>query len=136
VNPRIGCTFRLFAATNGMDVARSLYLSLTGQPVTSSHAKEGRKWMVEDFDLFSAFRSWRGCAITIKDWASSLRGVEEAACFALDDPLPFLLIAVADCCELYRWIRRQAAIRTREPLKSPKRIVPPDLVPRKASFRE
>ena len=33
VNPRIGCTFRLFAATDGMDVARALYLDMTGQPV-------------------------------------------------------------------------------------------------------
>ena len=33
VNPRIGCTFRLFAATNGMDVARALYLDMTGQTV-------------------------------------------------------------------------------------------------------
>jgi len=33
VNPRIGCTFRLFTATNGMDAARALYLDMTGQSV-------------------------------------------------------------------------------------------------------
>src|SRR4029077_19384292 len=59
VNPRIGCTFRLFAATNGMDVARALYLDMTGQPVAPARAADGRKWIVEDFDLFSALRSVR-----------------------------------------------------------------------------
>src|SRR6185312_16906252 len=31
VNPRIGSTFRLFVGQSGMDVARALYLDLTGQ---------------------------------------------------------------------------------------------------------
>jgi D-aspartate ligase len=118
VNPRIGCTFRLFTATDGMDVARALYRNLTEQPVSCSHAAEGRKWIVEDFDLFSAFRSWRGRTITLSDWVRSLRGVDEAACFALDDPLPFLLMPVADCCEVYRWARRQVATRTRKRSKT------------------
>jgi predicted ATP-grasp superfamily ATP-dependent carboligase len=111
VNPRIGCTFRLFAATNGMDVARALYLDMTGQPVAAAEAAEGRKWLVEDFDLFSAFRSWRMGALTLKDWVKSLRGVQEVACFALDDPLPLLLMGAADCSGLYRWMRCQAQTR-------------------------
>jgi predicted ATP-grasp superfamily ATP-dependent carboligase len=119
VNPRIGCTFRLFTATNGMDVARALYLHLTGNPVGSAHAAEGRKWIVEDFDLFSAFRSWCDRTLTLKDWMRSLLGVHEAACFAFDDPLPFLLMPIADCRELYRWIRSQRALRRREPSESP-----------------
>ena len=111
VNPRIGCTFRLFTATNGMDVARALYLDMTGQPVPPAQAADGRKWIVEDFDLFSAIRSWRDGTLKLNDWVSSFRGVEEAACFALDDPLPFLMMGVADCCELYRWFRCQMATR-------------------------
>jgi predicted ATP-grasp superfamily ATP-dependent carboligase len=111
VNPRIGCTFRLFAATNGMDVARALYLDMTGQPVEPSTAAEGRKWWVEDFDLFSAIRSRRDGALKLKDWVTSFRGVEEAACFALDDPLPFLMMGVSDCCEFYRWLRCQRSTR-------------------------
>ena len=107
VNPRIGCTFRLFTATNGMDVSRALYLDMTGQSVAPSRAAEGRKWIVEDFDLFSALRSGRDRTLTLKDWVRSLRGVQEAACFALDDLLPFLLMGVADGCELFRWIRCQ-----------------------------
>jgi predicted ATP-grasp superfamily ATP-dependent carboligase len=105
VNPRIGCTFRLFTATNGMDVARAFYLNLTGQAVVPAKAQEGRKWIVEDFDLYSALRSWTNCGLSVKDWMRSLRGIQEAACFAFDDPLPFLLMPAADCFELYRRFR-------------------------------
>jgi predicted ATP-grasp superfamily ATP-dependent carboligase len=111
VNPRIGCTFRLFAAADGLDVARALYLHMTGQAVPPSRVDEGRKWMVEDLDLFSAFRSMTARHLNVRDWFYSLRGVREAACFAWDDPLPFLLMGVTDCCELYRWMRRKRSLR-------------------------
>jgi D-aspartate ligase len=117
VNPRIGCTFRLFAATNGMDVARALYLDMTGQPVIAAEAAEGRKWIVEDFDLFSAIRSWYTGGLTLKNWVQSFRGVQEAACFALDDPLPFLLMGLADCSELYRWMQYQKDARRQDSLE-------------------
>jgi len=117
VNPRIGCTFQLLTATNGMDVARALYLDMTGQPVVRAQAAEGRKWIVEDFDLFSALRWRRDRALKLKDWVRSLRGVQEAACFASDDPLPFLMMVVADCCELYQWIRCQMHARKAVPSK-------------------
>jgi len=117
VNPRIGCTFRLFTASNGMDVARALYLDMTGQPVAPSQATEGRKWIVEDFDLFSALRSRRDGVLKLKDWVRSLHGIQEAACFAYDDPLPFLMMSVADCCELYRWVRCQMGAREPAPSK-------------------
>jgi predicted ATP-grasp superfamily ATP-dependent carboligase len=116
INPRIGCTFRLFTASNGMDVARALYLDLTGQPVTAAECPDGRKWLVEDFDLFSALASWREGGLSLKDWIRSLAGVEEAAGFALDDPVPFLMLGVFDCCELFRWTRGQAEVRHRTPL--------------------
>ncbi len=94
-----------------MDVARALYLDMTGQPVEPSAAAEGRKWWVEDFDLLSAIRSCRDGTLKLKDWLESFRGVEEVACFALDDPLPFLMMGVSDCCELYRWLRCQRSTR-------------------------
>jgi D-aspartate ligase len=108
VNPRIGCTFRLFAGTGGMDVARVLYLDLTGQPVPASSARAGRKWAVEDFDLLSSLRLWREGALTWGEWRKSFDGVEERACFAMDDPLPFLWMGAADCRALFEWARRPA----------------------------
>jgi D-aspartate ligase len=115
VNPRIGCTFRLFAAVDGLDVARALYLDLTGQPVPRAQFAEARKWLVEDFDVVSTLLSWRGGGLSLRDWIRSLAGVQETACFALDDPLPFLMMGLADWRELYRWIRAQAAVRHRPP---------------------
>jgi predicted ATP-grasp superfamily ATP-dependent carboligase len=110
VNPRIGCTFRLFAA-GGLDVARALYLDLTGQTVPATEPANGRKWLVEDFDFVSSLRMWREGSLSFRDWIRSLSGVDEAAWFALDDPLPFLMMPVADCCELFHWSRGQAAVR-------------------------
>lgn len=117
VNPRIGCTFRLFTDIDGMDVARALYLDITGQPVPPAKAAEGRKWIVEDFDLFSALHARRTQGLKPKEWLESLHGIQEAACFAWDDPLPFLIMGVADCFELGRWIRCQMNARKSAPSK-------------------
>jgi D-aspartate ligase len=95
VNPRIGGTFRLFVATNGMDVARALYLDLTGQPVPPSAARDGRRWLVEPNDLKASLLYWREASLTPRQWLGSLRGVEELAWFAGDDPLPFLAMCGA-----------------------------------------
>jgi predicted ATP-grasp superfamily ATP-dependent carboligase len=111
VNPRIGSSFRLFAALCGMDVARVLYLHLTGRPVPPYQPVEGRKWITEDFDLFSSARSlWDG-DLSPKEWAASFKGILELACFALDDPLPVLPMALADGCEFWKWLRRRGAAR-------------------------
>ena len=113
VNPRIGCTFRLFTSVDGMDVARALYLHMTGQPVSHAEDAEGRKWIVEDFDMFSAIRSIKEGRLPVKEWIRSLRGVQETACFAADDPAPFVMMVVADCCQMYQWIRCQMNARKR-----------------------
>ena len=90
VNPLIGGTFRLFVASNGIDVARALYLDLIGQPVPAAAARDGRKWLVEPNDLQASLLYWREGALTPGQWLGSLRGVEEAAWFARDDLAPFL----------------------------------------------
>lgn len=92
VNPRIGATFRLFVGVNGIDVARALYLDLTGQRVEMAGAREGRKWLVESYDPISSLRYVRDGRLTLTDWLRSFRGVDEGAWFALDDPLPFAVM--------------------------------------------
>lgn len=89
INPRIGCTFRLFTAENGLDVARALYLDLTGQAVPVSKVREGRKWMVEVQDFKSCLEYRRKGQLTVSQWLRSLGGVQETAFFALDDMRPF-----------------------------------------------
>ena len=80
VNPRIGGTFRLFVDANGMDVARALYLDMTGQAVACAACSEGRKWVVEDRDIESSYWYWRDGQLGFREWASSFRGLREAAC--------------------------------------------------------
>jgi D-aspartate ligase len=87
-NPRIGATFRLFVARNGMDVARALYLDLTGQPVPSSVQRDGRKWMVEK-DLMAFWDYRRERLLTFPEWLASFRGLEECGYFSVTDPVPF-----------------------------------------------
>ena len=100
VNPRIGATFRLFVARNGLDVARALYLDLTGQRVPPGVLVEGRKWMVEGADLDSAMLYRRDGKLTIRAWAASLKGVQETTYLARDDMAPFIAAT-------FGWIRRK-----------------------------
>jgi len=92
-NPRIGQTFRLFVSREGWDVARLLYLDLTGQPLPQATPVEGRKWIVEDWDLESSLDYRREGTLTVGDYYRSLRGIAEAAWWARDDRAPFWRIA-------------------------------------------
>ena len=107
VNPRIGCTFRLFVDSCHIDTARTLYLDLTGQPVPTGHPMAGRKWMVEDLDLTSAFRYWRSGKLTPTEWLKSFRGLQEFAFLAPDDPIPVLSVWKQGAFELFRRIRQK-----------------------------
>ena len=119
VNPRIGATFRLFVADNGMDVVRALYLDLTGQPINPGRPCEGRKWMVEDIDLFSSYCFRREGGLTFKEWGASFRGVEEAAYFAADDLLPLGAMLFQDlrkCWRLATWGKERDKAAGRPPV--------------------
>ena len=100
INPRIGATFRMFVDNKGMDVARALYLDLTGQPVATGALRNGRRWIVEDFDFVSCVRYRLEGKLGLKSWLASLRGVEEAAYFAPDDLLPLLPMLFNDLHKL------------------------------------
>jgi D-aspartate ligase len=107
VNPRIGATFRLFVAEDGLDIARALYLDLTGQPLALTRVPDGRKWIVEDFDLLASLGYHRDGRLTLREWLRSLHGIQEWAFLALDDPLPILSMLRADLSELWRRRRRR-----------------------------
>jgi D-aspartate ligase len=95
VNPRIGATFRLFTGEDGMDVARALYLDLTGQPVPASRIHPGRRWLSEHRDLVAGFHLARERRLSIRQYVGSLQGVAETAWLARDDPRPGLALARA-----------------------------------------
>ena len=90
VNPRLGGAFRLFVDANGLDVVRAFYLDLTGQPVPTVQARDGRRWLREDSELLSLVQYGRSDGLTVREWWRSLRGVEETSTFSVSDPLPFI----------------------------------------------
>jgi D-aspartate ligase len=89
VNPRMGSTFRLFVGQGGLDVVRAAYLDLTGQTVPQELPLEGRKWLVEPYDLVASAQEIGQRTLTVSQWVRSLSGVQEAAWWTRDDPIPF-----------------------------------------------
>lgn len=93
-NPRIGSTFRLFTGEGDIDVARLLYLDMTGQALpTEVRPRWGRRWLIEDQDLFSSLDYAREGTLGFRAWLASFRDVEETAWFARDDLRPFLKVS-------------------------------------------
>jgi D-aspartate ligase len=118
LNPRIGSTFRLFAAENGLDVARTLYLDVTGQTIPSAQVSEGRKWVVETNDLVSSWTQFRKRQLTPVGWLRSLRDVQEGAWLASDDLAPVAALPL-------QWFRKRFGERTGPlPRVLPQRIPP------------
>ncbi len=110
INPRLGAMFRVFVGENGIDVVRALYADMTGQEIIPARAPEGRKWLVEDVDLFSSMRYWRDGKFTLRGWIDSLRGVRELTFFAAADPLP---LAGAFMMDIRRALRDRRGLRKR-----------------------
>jgi predicted ATP-grasp superfamily ATP-dependent carboligase len=108
INPRVGQAFRLFVAENGMDVVRSLYLDLTGQDsINPIIHREGRRWVIEDYDIISSLHyRWEG-TLGVRDWLRSFRGVEEGAWFSWKDPFPFLVMLTALMKKSLLWLMKR-----------------------------
>jgi predicted ATP-grasp superfamily ATP-dependent carboligase len=124
-NPRIGSTFRLFLDRSGMDVARYLYLDMTGQPLPPAEQREGRKWLVEERDLESCLDYAKEGSLGVMQWARSFRGVEESAWFARDDLRPFLRVMRATGMRGARALGRRAMRLLRTPVRLPRRAPRP-----------
>lgn len=91
INPRVGQAFRIFVSENDLDVIRALYLDHTGQPIPSdSPRREGRRWIIEDYDLVSSIDYHQEGSLSFGGWLKSFRGLQEGAWFSLRDPVPFL----------------------------------------------
>jgi D-aspartate ligase len=89
-NPRIGNNFSLFRTRGGMDVVRAMHLNLTGRSVPADTQVDGRRLVVEHYDL-AARMAYRGAErampVTAERAATTVR-----AFASLDDPLPFLAL--------------------------------------------
>jgi D-aspartate ligase len=93
-NPRVGAQFRLFEDERGIDVARALHLSLTARPLLPAPQIEGRSFISEIPDVLAALRYVRSGRLDVASWWRSVRGIDEGAWFALDDPAPIALMAL------------------------------------------
>jgi predicted ATP-grasp superfamily ATP-dependent carboligase len=93
-NPRLGAQFRLFEDDLGIDVVRAMHLDLTGRTVPSGRPIPGRGFIVENHDPIASWQYRRADGLTLRAWWCSLTGVREAAWFATDDPVPFLMMCV------------------------------------------
>ena len=103
-NPRIGQAFRMFVDDDDMDVARAQYLDLTGQEVPSAVRREGRRWLIEDFDLVSSIHYYQEGSLSVGDWLRSFGRVEEALWFNWSDPFPFIHMSVGLLRKSFRWL--------------------------------
>jgi len=110
INPRVGQAFRLFLAEDGTDVVRVLYQDLTGHRVSGGRPREGRKWLIEDYDLVSSFHYYREGSLRLREWARAFRGVEEGAWFSWTDPVPFLRMVGRLLKKLVLWLGKQLGI--------------------------
>jgi predicted ATP-grasp superfamily ATP-dependent carboligase len=107
-NPRIGAQFRLFEDDAAVDVARALYLDLSGRRILKCRPIKGRTFIVEFYDLVASIGYFRKGRLTFHEWWRSLNGTRELAWFSRDDPLPFLMMCVR---LLYRVIGRVLRMR-------------------------
>lgn len=110
INPRVGQAFRLFVANNGMDVVRAMYLDLNGQKVTNGVQREGRRWIIEDYDLESSIDYFREGTLTFGEWVKSFKGVEEGAWFSWKDPVPFLKMCSNLTKKGFRWTFKKVGL--------------------------
>ena len=93
-NPRMGAIFRLFTTTSGVDVIRALHLDLTGRAVPPGQPVYGRVVLVEGNDVRSSWRQFRQKRLSLTEYWSSLRTVNETAWLARDDLAPAVVAFV------------------------------------------
>lgn len=112
INPRVGQAFRLFVSENDHDVVKSLYLDLTGQEQPpASPSREGRRWMIEDFDVISSIDYYKEGTLRFGDWVRSFKGVEEGAWFSWSDPAPMAELASRYSRQAVRWVAKRMTRR-------------------------
>lgn len=112
INPRVGQAFRIFVAENGMDVIRSQYMDLTNQRSEEAVVPdEGRRWIIEDYDIISSFHYFREGSLKFTEWFKSFRRCKEGAWFSWRDPMPFLMILGIFFKKIFLWILKKIGLK-------------------------
>lgn len=110
INPRVGQAFRLFVDESGMDVVRALYLDLTDQPLPPVTPREGRRWVIEDFDVISTYHYFREGSLSLGEWFRSFRRVEEGAWWSWKDPVPFFVMLAGFARKTLTWVFKSSGL--------------------------
>jgi D-aspartate ligase len=112
INPRVGQAFRIFVAENGMDVIRSQYMDLTNQRSDEAVVPdEGRRWIIEDYDIISSYHYFREGTLNFWDWVKSYKRCEEGAWFSWRDPMPFLVILGIFANKAIYWVFKKMGLK-------------------------
>jgi D-aspartate ligase len=74
----------------GVDFSYLLFRDQIGEPVAPAHAREGVRWVRLMTDVPNAVRDMRRGTLGLREYVSSLRGIDAEAVFSLRDPLPGL----------------------------------------------
>lgn len=118
INPRVGQAFRLFISEHNLDVVRALYLDLTGQSVPQDdQAREGRRWMIEDFDVVSCIHYAQEGSLSFLGWIRSFKHLQEGAWFSLRDPLPFFDMLGRLALQTFNWLRKRITGTAENPVQ-------------------
>jgi predicted ATP-grasp superfamily ATP-dependent carboligase len=75
----------------GVDFPYLLFRDQLGLPVATVRARPGVRWIRMATDLPNAVRDFRAGTARLREYARSLRGIDEEAVFSIRDPLPGLL---------------------------------------------
>ncbi|MFD1932128.1 MULTISPECIES: ATP-grasp domain-containing protein [Nonomuraea] len=90
-NPRLGAQFRLFGDGRGLDLVRAMHLHLSGKPSAAARGLYGRTFLVENYDVYPAFRLGRERTCT--GWLRAIYDADELAWLSADDFWPFVAMA-------------------------------------------
>jgi hypothetical protein len=71
--------------------------------VSPGAPREGRKRVVEDYDVASALTLYRDGNLGVREWIRSFQGVQETCWLAQDDPAPFFARAQRSLHVVSRW---------------------------------
>lgn len=121
INPRIGANARIFVSETGLDLARIYYADMTGQSCPAESVREGRKWLVEDYDLVSSIRYGLDGNLSLREWISSFRGVRELAYLNARDPIPMFARLAEDARAVSDKLFRHAISTARATAGRPER---------------
>ncbi|WP_006243708.1 hypothetical protein [Mycolicibacterium tusciae] len=89
-NPRVGAQFRVFETDEGIDVVRALHMDLTGRDIPPADQVDGRRLVIENFDV-PAMLAYRVKGYPTPQAAATANTVE-LAWLARDDLKPFFVM--------------------------------------------